>query len=107
VCLFVKQKHFSTNKICVGGLAIAVPGALKGYSAIYKLYGGGVPWDSLFEPAIKLCEDGIDISERLEINMKNNQDMIKNDSSLRYSFCFVLFFIFNRKYIPNTINNKT
>jgi len=55
-------------------LAIAVPGALKGYSAIYKLYGGGVPWDSLFEPAIKLCEDGIDISERLETNMKNNHD---------------------------------
>ncbi|XP_022182547.1 gamma-glutamyltranspeptidase 1-like isoform X2 [Myzus persicae] len=79
---------FVTNpeKSIYGGLAIAVPGALKGYSAIYNLYGGGVPWESLFEPAIQLCENGIDISERLETNMKNNQDMIKNDPSLRELF---------------------
>lgn len=78
--------------MCVGGLAIAVPGALKGYSAIHKLYGGGVSWDSLFEPAIKLCEDGIYISERLETNMKNNQDIIKNDPALRYHF-YLNFFL--------------
>jgi len=66
-------------------LAVAVPGALKGYSVVYQLYGGGVPWESLFEPAIQLCENGIDISERLETNMKNNSDKIKNDPALRYN----------------------
>ncbi|XP_060862732.1 glutathione hydrolase 1 proenzyme-like isoform X3 [Metopolophium dirhodum] len=74
------------DKSIYGGLAVAVPGALKGYSAIYNLYGGGVPWESLFEPAIQLCENGMDISKRLETNMKNNQDMIENDPSLRESF---------------------
>lgn len=38
------------NIINLGGLAIGVPGELKGYSAIYELYGGGVSWESLFKP---------------------------------------------------------
>lgn len=66
-------------------MAVAVPGALKGYSAIYNLYGGGVPWESLFESAIQLCENGTDISKQLETNLKNKQDMIENDPSLRYN----------------------
>jgi len=68
-----------------GGLAIGIPGELKGYSDIYKLYGGGVSWETLFEPTIKLCQEGIKISDRLEINMRNNEDLIKNDTLLRYN----------------------
>lgn len=67
-----------------GGLAVAVPGELKGYSTIFKLYGGKVSWKSLFEPTIKLCENGIKISERLQLNMRNHEDMIKNDPFLRH-----------------------
>ncbi|CAH1711156.1 unnamed protein product [Aphis gossypii] len=80
--MFVKNP----KKSLYGGLAVAVPGALKGFSVVYKLYGGGVPWESLFEPAIQLCENGIDISERLEINMRNSSDKIKNDPALRECF---------------------
>lgn len=65
-------------------MAVAIPGELKGYSTIYKLYGGKVSWESLFEPTIKLCENGIKISERLELNMRNHEDLIKNDPFLRY-----------------------
>lgn len=71
------------NSINPGGLAIGVPGELKGYSAIYELYGGGVSWESLFEPTIQLCEEGIEISERLENNLKLNLDLLKNDTYLR------------------------
>lgn len=71
------------NFFNVGGLAIGVPGELKGYSAIYKLFGGGVPWESLFKPTIQLCEEGIEISKRLETNMKIKEDLIKNDTYLR------------------------
>lgn len=67
-----------------GGMAVAVPGELKGYSTIYNLYGGGVSWESLFEPTIKLCEEGITISERLAINLKSHEYLIKNDLLLRY-----------------------
>lgn len=67
-------------------MAVAVPGAIKGYSAVYNIYAGGsVSWESLFESAIQLCENGLDISESRETNMKNNQDMIKNYPSLRYN----------------------
>jgi len=66
-------------------LAVAVPGALKGYSTIYDLYGGHVSWQSLFEPTIKLCEEGMLISNRLEIALKADEDLIKNDPMLRYS----------------------
>lgn len=74
------------NSINLGGLAIGVPGELKGYSAIYKLYGGGVSWESLFEPTIKLCEEGIEINKRLELNLKLSEDLVKNNTYLRYDY---------------------
>lgn len=67
-----------------GGLAVAVPGALKGYSTIYDLYGGKVSWESLFESTIRLCEDGLRVSEHLAMAIKVEIDMIRNDSLLRY-----------------------
>lgn len=66
-----------------GGLSIAVPGSLKGYSTIYNLYGGGVPWASLFEPTIKLCEEGIKISNHLEARLKVSEELLKRDILLR------------------------
>ncbi|XP_022182527.1 gamma-glutamyltranspeptidase 1-like isoform X2 [Myzus persicae] len=77
--MFVKDP----KKSMLGGLAVAIPGELKGYSTIYKLYGGKVSWESLFEPTIKLCENGIKISERLALNMRNHEELIKNDPFLR------------------------
>jgi len=73
-------------KYSSGGLAVAVPGELKGYSKIFNLYGSGkVSWKSLFEPTIMLCENGIKISNRLETNLKNHEELIKNDPFLRYN----------------------
>ncbi|XP_025415855.1 glutathione hydrolase 1 proenzyme-like isoform X2 [Sipha flava] len=80
--MFVKDPH----KSIYGGLAAAVPGELKGYSTIYNLYGGGVSWESLFHPTIKLCEEGIQISNRLSINLNNHEDLVKNDPMLREAF---------------------
>ncbi|XP_022163024.1 gamma-glutamyltranspeptidase 1-like [Myzus persicae] len=80
--MFVKEP----KKSVYGGLAVAVPGELKGYSTIYNLYGGQVPWPSLFEPTIKLCEEGMLISKRLESCLKSEEDLIKNDPILRKAF---------------------
>jgi len=60
-----------------------VPGAIKGYEAIYDLYGGGVSWQSLFEPTIKLCEEGMKVSKILETSLKSFERLIKNDTVLR------------------------
>ncbi|KAE9539702.1 hypothetical protein AGLY_004954 [Aphis glycines] len=75
------------KKSIFGGLAVAVPGELKGYSKIFSLYGSGkVSWKSLFQPTIMLCENGIKISDRLETNLKNHEELIKNDPFLRQAF---------------------
>lgn len=69
-------------------MAAAVPGSLKGYSEIYHLYGGGVTWDSLFKPTVKLCEEGMEISKLLEKAMKECELLIKSDQMLRYkTYC--------------------
>ncbi|XP_026810361.1 glutathione hydrolase 1 proenzyme-like isoform X2 [Rhopalosiphum maidis] len=80
--MFVKDPNSSIN----GGLAVGVLGAFKGYSEIYNLYGGGVPWESLFEPTIRLCEEGIKISKHLEISLKDDVEVIKADPMLRETF---------------------
>ncbi|XP_022163029.1 gamma-glutamyltranspeptidase 1-like [Myzus persicae] len=74
------------TKSMYGGLAVAVPGALKGYSAIYNLYGGGVRWETLFDPTIKLCEEGITISDHLHYSLRFDEKLIHNDTMLRNIF---------------------
>lgn len=66
-------------------MAIAIPGELKGFETVHRLFGSKMSWESLFESTIKLCEKGAKVSERLEINLKNHEDMIKNDKLLRYN----------------------
>lgn len=67
-------------------MAVAVPGELKGYATIYKLYGGGVSWQSLFEPTIQLCEYGMEINRHLHISLKARETtLIQNDPMIRYS----------------------
>jgi len=78
----------------LGGLAVAIPGALKGYSTIYNLYGGGVRWETLFDPTIKLCEEGITVSGHLESSLKFDEDLIHNDTMLRYYIMTILLTLY-------------
>jgi len=83
-------------------LAVAIPGSLKGYSAVYKSYGGGVSWESLFEPTIQFCEEGMKISEHLWSVLKTTEELIKNDAMLRYNTIIVClcssFVLFVRRF---------
>lgn len=40
----------------VGGLAVAVPGELRGLEEAYKLCGGGVSWQRLVQPAADIAK---------------------------------------------------
>lgn len=78
-------------------MAVAVPGEVKGYMTVYNRFGGNVSWESLFEPTIKLCEEGMVISERLAISLKIKEELIKNDTILRYNESQNYFYVFSLK----------
>lgn len=48
----------------IGGLAVGVPGELRGLEAAHKLY-GQVPWPDLFAPVIKQARSGWQVSREL------------------------------------------
>lgn len=52
------------NASMIGGLAVAVPGELRGYEELHRMY-GKLPWHALFEPAITMARDGFLIPSQL------------------------------------------
>lgn len=54
----------------VGGLAVGVPGELRGFEAAYKAHGGGVSWERIFQPAIKLAEEGWIVPDELDRRLR-------------------------------------
>ena len=59
-----------------GGLSVGTPGVLRMLEAAHKTH-GKLPWKDLFEPAIKLSEDGFAISPRMSISIAGSADRIK------------------------------
>lgn len=49
----------------VGGLAVGVPGEMRGFEAAYKAHGGGVSWQRIFQPNIELAR-GFVVSTELQ-----------------------------------------
>jgi gamma-glutamyltranspeptidase / glutathione hydrolase len=47
-----------------GGLSVGIPGVVKMLALAHKKY-GKLPWAKLFEPAIKLAEDGFPVGPKL------------------------------------------
>lgn len=66
----------------LGGLAVAIPGELRGYHEAWKKY-GRLSWAELFEPTIKLCEEGVPINEHLATNIETLEKEIRESPTLR------------------------
>ncbi|XP_076166612.1 glutathione hydrolase 1 proenzyme [Ptiloglossa arizonensis] len=64
-----------------GGLAIAVPGELRGYWEAHRKY-GKLPWSQLFEPTISLCNTGSRVNNYLAAYLTSKEPLIKAESSL-------------------------
>lgn len=69
----------------VGGLAVAVPGELKGYYEAHKKY-GKLPWKEIVMPIVELCRKGHKVSRYLEKVLKNREEQILEEPSLREVF---------------------
>jgi len=65
-----------------GGLAVAVPGELRGMQMAHEKF-GRLPWKDLFQPAIKLCKEGYEVTESLDIAINKWKDEVMKDSCLR------------------------
>lgn len=69
----------------VGGLAVAVPGELKGYFEAHRKY-GKLPWKDIVNPIVELCEKGHEVSRYLEKVLRNREEAILKEPSLREVF---------------------
>lgn len=65
-----------TTSSKIGGLAIGVPGELRGFEEAYKRFGGGVSWERIFRPNIELAERGWNVTAELDRRLKVGPDRI-------------------------------
>ena len=68
-----------------GGRWAAVPGLMHLIETTHKKH-GKLPWQKLFEPAIRLAEHGFKISPRLHRAIRRNKRIRKNNAALSYFF---------------------
>lgn len=64
-----------------GPLAIAVPGALKGYWELHQRH-GRLPWATLFNPAIELCRKGSVVNPMLAYILGRHQEEFERNTKL-------------------------
>ncbi|XP_044272426.1 glutathione hydrolase 1 proenzyme-like isoform X1 [Tribolium madens] len=82
------ENMFGSNQSLAsrGGLAVAVPGELRGYWEAYRRHGGNVAWRELVQPAIDLCKNGILVTDYLEKMLESQIGVIAQDEFLREVF---------------------
>ncbi|KAK9503685.1 hypothetical protein O3M35_010193 [Rhynocoris fuscipes] len=74
--------HHNATLAQVGGPSVAVPGELKGYWEMYNRFGGKAPWAELFEPTIKLCNEGVPINKHIAANIAHQAKNIQISPTL-------------------------
>ena len=94
-----KQKFYD---MVVGGLSVGVPGLLRMLETAHKEH-GKLAWKKLFEPAIRLAEDGFAVSPRLH-------GLISRDGHLKtFASAASYFYTENGEPLPvgHRLSNKS
>lgn len=69
----------------VGGRSVGVPGTVAVLEAAHRAH-GRLPWARLFEPAIRLSEEGFPISRRLAEELARDGTRLREDPAARAYF---------------------
>ena len=69
----------------VGGRSVGTPGTVKVLELAHKQH-GRLPWATLFEPAIRLAEQGFPVSPRLNTLIKADAHLAKDPVARAYFF---------------------
>jgi gamma-glutamyltranspeptidase/glutathione hydrolase len=78
-------KPLSFYDAVVGGRSVGVPGVLRMLALAHRRY-GKLPWATLFEPAIKLAEEGAPISARLHTLIAKDKYLAKFEPARSYFY---------------------
>src|SRR6266704_81671 len=68
------SKPLALRDAVVGGRSVGVPGVLKMLDMAHKQY-GKLLWTTLFQPAIRMAEEGFQISRRLHLLLASDQQL--------------------------------
>ena len=69
----------------VGGRSVGVPGAVAMLAMAHKRE-GKLPWQRLFEPAIRLATEGFIISPRMATSIQADKYLMKDDAARAYFY---------------------
>lgn len=69
----------------VGGRSVGVPGVLRMLELAHRRY-GQLPWAELFEPAIRLAEEGFSVTPRLATLLQSEQHLKKDPAAAAYFY---------------------
>jgi gamma-glutamyltranspeptidase/glutathione hydrolase len=83
----IDKKPMDWWKALVGGRSVGVPGVLKMLELAHHEH-GKLPWNTLFDDAIKLAESGFVVSDRLHqlIKKRFNPGLDRYEASRKYFF---------------------
>ena len=76
-------KPMTFDKARIGGRSVGTPGVLRALEVAHKAH-GRLPWAQLFEPAIRLCEEGFRISPRLHAQLVADEFLATSPAMAAY-----------------------
>jgi gamma-glutamyltranspeptidase/glutathione hydrolase len=83
--LYEKDGTYIPARSRRGGLAIGVPGEIRGFAAAHTRF-GRLPWAALFEPSIALARHGFPVSEHLAKRIETVHEALAADPPLAEIF---------------------
>ena len=87
-----------------GGLSVGIPGTVAGLFKVYEKY-ATLSLDKLFEPAIKLAENGYKLTEKQAYSLNSNRDKINqlNDTVTLFNKTYKKGDLFVNKALANSL----